>query len=113
MRNSSSFDHILKKAFETQDYPPIPPALLQQWQRNRSEKTTNWLWIAPGLVFLLGIVVGVWLAPMGLSCAFESLKLSFVAIMHYFPESTLPWALALVLAIIVLTMDNMRGWFRR
>ena len=81
--------------------------------RDRSEKTTNWLWIAPGLVFLLGIVVGVWLAPMGLSYAFESLKLSFVAIMHYFPESTLPWALALVLAIIVLTMDNMRGWFRR
>lgn len=109
MRNSNSFDHMLKKAFETQDYPPIPPALLQLWQRNRSEKTTNWLWIAPGLVFLLGIVVGVWLAPMGLSNAFVSLKMALSTIWNTIPSATLTWALALVITAVVLAFDGLRS----
>lgn len=113
MPNSKSIEHLLKKTFEAQRYPPIPTSILQKWQANQSEKSAKWLWLAPGLVFMMGILVGVWLAPMGLSNAFESMKLSLIAIMQSIPESAIAWAFALVLSIVVLAMDSMRGLFRR
>ena len=113
MPNSNSFEKLLKKSFETQNYPPIPTSILQKWQTNPLEKGAKWLWIVPGLVFMMGILVGVWLAPLGLSNAFEGMKLSFVAVLQSFPESTLTWALALALTMVILAIDSMRGWFRR
>jgi hypothetical protein len=63
----------------------------------------------------MGIVIGVWLAPLGLGNALAGLKLSFINIFSSLPESALAWALALGLAIAVLALDSVRvliGRFR-
>lgn len=113
MPNSNSFDRLIQKALETQDYPPIPSSILQKWQVNQSENSSKWLWILPSFVFVMGVSVGVWLAPLGLSNAFVSLKMSFVNIFSSLPDGTLAWALALGLAMVVLVIDGVRGLFAR
>lgn len=113
MPNSNSFDRLIQKALESNDFPPIPSSILQKWQAPQTEKGAKWLWILPSLIFVIGISVGVWLAPLGLGNALASLKLSFTNIFNSLPESTLTWALAFGLAIAVFAIDGMRGQFRR
>jgi hypothetical protein len=113
MPNSNSFDHLIQKALETQDYPPIPSSILQKWQPMHSEKGAKWLWILPSLVFIMGVTVGVWLAPMGLGNAFFAMQRAFLSIFNAMLESSFSWALAVVLAVVVLAMDSMRGVFKR
>jgi hypothetical protein len=113
MPNSNSFDRLIQKALATQDYPPIPSAILQKWQPARSEKGVAWLWILPSMVFVIGVSVGVWLAPMGLGNAFVSMKMSLSNLWNSIPDSTLTWGLALAIAIVVLTFDGLRSALMR
>lgn len=109
MPNSNSFDDLIQKALESNDFPPIPASILQKWQPIRSEKGVKWLWILPSLVFVMGVSVGVWLAPLGLSNAFVSMKIALSTILNSIPDSTQTWALALVIAIVVLAFDGLRS----
>ena len=109
MPNSNSFDRLIQKALETQDYPPIPSSILRKWQPTHSEKGVKWLWILPSLVFVIGVSVGVWLAPLGLSNAFIGMKMALSTIWNSIPNATLNWGLALVIAIVVLTFDGLRS----
>jgi hypothetical protein len=108
MPSSNSFERLIQKALETHDYPPIPASILQKWQPTHSEKGAKWLWILPSLVFVIGISVGVWLAPLGLSNAFISMKMALFTIWNSIPSATLAWALALVIAAMVFTFDGLR-----
>jgi hypothetical protein len=109
MPNSDPFDGLLRKALQTQDIPPLPTSLLKMWQKPRAETAAKWLWIMPGLVFVAGITVGVWLAPMGLSNAFNALSEKLTAVWLSLPENTLLWALALITAVMVLAIDGLRS----
>ncbi|MBP7370423.1 MAG: hypothetical protein KA902_03195 [Arenimonas sp.] len=113
MHNSNSFDHLIQKALQTNDFPPIPASILQKWQPKRLESGAKWLWILPSVVFVLGIFVGVWLAPLGLENAFVSLKLSLSAIWNLIPSAALSWALALVITMVVLSFDGLKSVFLR
>lgn len=109
MPSSNSFDRLIQKALATQDYPPIPSSILQKWQPTHSEKGLKWLWILPSLVFVMGVSVGVWLAPLGLSNAFVSLKMALSTIWNTIPSATLTWVLALVITAVVLAFDGLRS----
>lgn len=109
MPNSNSFEHLIHKALQTNDFPPIPSSILQKWQPTHSEKGVKWLWILPSLVFVIGVSVGVWLAPLGLSNAFIAIKMALSTIWSSIPSATLTWALALVIAVAVLTFDGLRS----
>lgn len=113
MHNSNSFDDLLQKALQTNDFPPIPASLLASWQPKRTENGAKWLWILPSVVFVFGIFVGVWLAPLGLGNAFVSLKMSLSNIWNSIPSAALAWALALVVAAVVFTFDGLRSRFLR
>lgn len=113
MPNSDPFDALLQKALQTHDLPPVPPSLLKTWQPVRAETGAKWLWIMPGTVFVTGIVVGVWLAPMGLGNAFSALKDTLAGVLHSLPESTVAWALALILAVTALAFDGLRSILAR
>lgn len=109
MPNSDPFDSLLRKALQTQGIPPLPASLLKAWQKPRAETAAKWLWIMPGLVFVAGITVGVWLAPMGLSNAFNALSDTLTAVWLGLPENALLWALALISAVTVLAIDGLRS----
>jgi hypothetical protein len=109
MPNSDSFDRLIQKALQRQDFPPMPDSLLTAWRPQPAEKSVNWLWLMPGLVFVLGVSIGVWLAPMGLGKAFHALGTAFVGIWRNVPESTLAWAFALLLASAVFAFDSIRS----
>jgi hypothetical protein len=113
MPNSDPFDALLQKALQTHDLPPVPPGLLKAWQPAGSESGAKWLWLMPGLVFVTGIVVGVWLAPMGLGNAFGALKDTLAGVLHSLPVSTAAWALALVMAVTALAFDGLRSILAR
>jgi hypothetical protein len=113
MPNSDPFDGLLRKALQTQDFPPLPASLLKTWQRPRAETAAKWLWIMPGLVFVAGIAVGVWLAPMGLSNAFNAFSASLTSVWLSLPENALLWALALTMAVTVLAIDGLRSVLAR
>lgn len=113
MPNSDPFDALLQKALQTHDFPPVPPSLLKTWQPARPETGAKWLWIMPGLLFVTGIVVGVWLAPMGLGNAFSALKGTLASVWHSLPESAVTWALVLILAAAVFAFDGLRSVLTR
>ncbi len=109
MPNSNSFDRLIQKALETQDFPPLPKSILNAWQTPKSESSAKWLWILPSLVFVFGISVGIWLAPLGLSNAFIGMKMALSTIWNSIPSAALTWALALVIAAVVFTFDGLRS----
>jgi hypothetical protein len=109
MPTSDPFDGLLRKALQSDDFPPIPASLLKSWQVPHAEKAAKWLWILPGLVFVAGIAVGVWLAPMGLGNAFAALGVTFTSLWHSLPESTLAWASAVAVAVAVFAFDGLRS----
>ncbi len=113
MHNSNSFDHLIQKALQTNNIPPIPAALLQKWQPVRSEKGAKWIWILPSLVFILGIGLGVELAPLGLSNAFSAIKNTLQNVWQSIPEDALKWAFALLLGVVAFSVDSMKGMFNR
>lgn len=113
MPNADPFDALLQKALQTHDFPPVPPGLLKAWQSARPEASAKWLWLMPGMVFVTGIVVGVWLAPMGLGNAFAALKGTLAGVWHGLPESTVAWAFALAMAVSVFAFDGLRGILTR
>jgi len=113
MSNSDPFDALLQKALQSQDFPPVPPALLKTWQTSRAETGAQWLWIMPALLFVTGIVVGVWLAPMGLGNAFGALKGTLAGVWQSLPESTVTWAFTLILAASVFAFDGLRNVLKR
>ena len=113
MPDFDPFDRLLRKALQTHDIPPVPPSLLKAWQPAGPESTAKWLWLMPGLVFTAGIVVGVWLAPMGLGNAFTALKGTVADVWYGLPESTVTWAFAVVLAVSVFAFDGLRSILTR
>ncbi len=58
---------------------------------------------------MVGIAVGVWLAPMGLGNAFAVLGATFASLWHSLPESTLAWASAVAVAVAVFAFDGLRS----
>lgn len=113
MPSSDSFDRQIQKALQSQDFPPVPESLLNAWHPHRVEKRAKWIWIMPGLVFTLGVSIGTWLAPMGLSNAFQTFGAVFVGFWQKLPESTMAWAFALLLATVVIAFDSVRAAFGR
>jgi hypothetical protein len=113
MSHSDPFDGLLRKALQSQDFPPIPASLLKSWQAARAENATKWLWIMPGMVFVAGIAVGVWLAPMGLGNALNALGAAFARLWHSLPEGTLAWAAVLAIAVTVYAFDGLRSVLAR
>lgn len=109
MPRSDPFDRLLRKALQTHDVPPVPPSLLKTWQAPGAQSGAKWLWIMPGTVFVAGIAVGVWLAPMGLGNAFSALKGTVAGLWHGLPASTMAWAFALILAVAVFAFDGLRS----
>jgi hypothetical protein len=100
------FDRLLHQAFRTQSLPPVPPALLAHWTSKHAKSGSAWLWLLPGLVFTGGLVLGVLLAPLGLSAAFVSLQAVFTEIVGLLPKDALVWLLAVALALTVLFLDG-------
>ena len=113
MPNSEAFERFLQKSLQTQDFPPVPPAILKTWQAPRSESATKWIWIFPALVFFLGLGLGTVLAPLGLGNAFELLRAALSAPWQYLSEATFTWALALLLGASVIAFDSIRRLFGR
>ncbi len=112
MPNSNSFDRLIQKALQSQDIPPLPPSILSAWQMPRSELAAKWLWILPSIIFVLGIGIGVELAPLGLTNAFSTMKGSLVNIWQSVPEGALMWAFALLLGVIAFSFDSIKRVFR-
>lgn len=113
MPNSNSFDRLIQKVLQSQDIPPLPPSILSAWQMPSSELAAKWLWILPSIVFVLGIGIGVELAPLGLTNAFSATKEWLMYAWQSFPEDALKWALALLLAVSVLAFDSLRSLLAR
>ena len=113
MSNSDSFDRLIQKALESNDFPPIPSSILQKWQAPQTENGAKWLWILPSLIFVIGITVGVWLAPLGLTNALAAIKETLMYAWQSFPEDAFKWALALLLAVSVLAFDSLRSLLGR
>jgi hypothetical protein len=108
MSTPDPFEHLLHKAFQQHALPPVPPRILAAWQA--PAKSNAWLWLLPGLVFSIGLVLGVALAPLGLGAAFASLLEAWA----FLPKTALYWLLALCLALAVLLLDSLtRVWRRR
>ena len=113
MPNSEQFDELLKHALQSQPLPPIPDGILNAWRPAPSNKGMKWLWIMPGVVFVFGIGIGVWLAPLGLSNAFLALKDTMFGIWHGVPMATFAWAASVLLAVAVFSIDSLRGHLTR
>ncbi len=113
MPNSNSFDRLIQKALETQDFPPLPKSILNTWQTPKSELAAKWLWILPSVVFILGIGIGVELAPLGLTNAFSAMKSTLLSLGLAIPADAWKWALALLLGVIAFSVDSMKGVFNR
>ena len=101
------FDRLLHQAFQSQALPPVPPALLVAWNPKHDKSGNAWLWLLPGLVFTTGLLLGVALAPLGLTAAFASLRLVFTEIGALLPKEALVWLLAVGLALAVLFLDGL------
>jgi hypothetical protein len=113
MQKRNSFDCLIQKALETNDFPPIPTALLQKWQPAGAEKGAKWIWILPSLVFVLGIGVGVELAPLGLSNAFFAMKTAMLSLGQLIPADAWKWALVLFFGVLAFSVESMRSIFTR
>lgn len=112
MPNSNSFDDLIQKALQSQDFPPLPKSILNAWQAPRSESSAKWLWILPGVVFVVGIGIGVELAPLGLTNAFSSMKGLLMHAWQNIPEEALKWAFALLLGVVAFSFDSIKRVFR-
>lgn len=100
------FDRLLQQAFRSQSLPPVPPALLTAWQADSRTSAGSWLWLLPGLVFTLGLLLGVVLAPLGLAAAVDSLQAAFAGIRQVLPANGLFWMAAVAVALAVLLLDG-------
>lgn len=100
------FDRLLQQAFRSQSLPPVPPALLTVWQAESRTGAGSWLWLVPGAVFTLGLLLGVVLAPLGLAAAVDSLQTAFAGIRQVLPASGLFWMAAVAVALAVLLLDG-------
>lgn len=109
MSTPDPFERLLHKAFQQHALPPVPPRLLATWQA--PAKSNAWLWLLPGLVFSLGLLLGVALAPLGLGAAFASLLEAWA----FLPKTALYWLLALCLALAALALDGLyrQKWLNR
>ena len=113
MPDSEPFERLLQKALRTQDLPPIPVSILHAWQRPRADSGAKWVWLLPAVVFVLGLAIGSQLAPLGLGSAFGSVRTALSDIWRYLPDSTLPWAAALLSGALIIAMDSIRAAHRR
>jgi len=106
MSHSDPFDEVLKAAFRSEPLPPVPGTALAAWKPSESSGS-KWLFLMPGTLFVLGLVVGVWLAPLGLGAAFTALKSVLGDILAGVSSETLAWALALSIAVAVIAADGL------
>jgi hypothetical protein len=113
MPNSNSFDDLIHKALQSQDFPPLPESILNAWQAPRSELAAKWLWILPSVVFILGIGIGVELAPLGLTNAFSAMKNTLLSLGRAIPADAWKWAFALLLGVVAFSIDSVRDILAR
>ena len=106
MSHSDPFDDVLKAAFRSEPLPPVPGSLLAAWQPAESS-SSKWLFLMPSALFVLGLVVGVWLAPLGLGAAFTALKTVLGDVLAGVSSETLAWAFALAIAVAVFAVDGL------
>ena len=111
MSTPDPFDRLLQQTFKSQNLPPVPARILATWQM--PAKSNSWLWLLPGLVFSLGLVLGVALAPLGLGAAMASLQGVLSEVWEQLPKNALYWLSALCLALIVLVVDGLTRVWRR
>lgn len=112
MSHSDPFDAVLKAAFRNEPLPPVPGSVLTVWKPTESN-SSKWLFLMPGTLFVLGLVVGVWLAPLGLGAAFSALKTVLGEVLAGVSSETLAWALALAIAAAVFAVDGLWQRIRR
>ena len=106
-----SFDRLLQQAYRSQPMPPVPPALLAAWRPESRTSAGTWLWLVPGAVFTLGLLLGVVLAPLGLAAAVDSLQAAFAGIRQVLPANGLFWMAAVAVALAVLLLDGaLQSW---
>lgn len=103
------FDDLLRRALRSHDIPPVPPTLAAAWHPARPDAGARWLWLVPSGLFVAGLVLGVWLAPFGLTATFAFLQATFAAVWHGVPPGVATWGSALLLAVAVLALDGARG----
>ena len=100
------FDRLLQQACRSQPMPPVPPALLAVWHPESCTSAGTWLWLVPGVVFTLGLLLGAVLAPLGLAAAVDSLQTAFAGIRQVLPANGLFWMAAVAMALAVLLLDG-------
>lgn len=100
------FDRLLRMAFRSQPLPPVPPAVLAVWRPEARTGASTWLWLVPGLMFTAGLLLGVLLAPLGLTAAVDSLQAAFAGIRKVLPANGLFWMAAVAAALAVLLLDG-------
>ena len=100
------FDRLLQQAYRSQPMPPVPPALLAAWRPESRTSAGTWLWLLPGVVFTLGLLLGAVLAPLGLAAAVDSLQTAFAGIRQVLPANGLFWMAAVAMALAVLLLDG-------
>ena len=100
------FDHLLQQAFRSQPLPPVPPVVLTAWRAESRTGAGSWLWLLPGLVFTIGLLLGVILAPLGLAAAVDSLQAAFAGIRQMLPANGVFWMAAVAVALAVLLLDG-------
>lgn len=100
------FDRLLRQAYRSQPMPPIPPTLLAVWRPEARSGASIWLWLVPGLMFTAGLLLGVLLAPLGLTAAFNSLQAAITGIRQALPANGLFWLAAVGVAFAVLLLDG-------
>jgi hypothetical protein len=100
------FDRLLQQAYRSQPMPPVPPALLAAWRPESRTSAGTWLWLVPGVVFTLGLLLGAVLAPLGLAAAVDSLQTAFAGIRQVLPANGLFWMAAVAMALAVLLLDG-------
>ena len=100
------FDRLLQQAYRSQPMPPVPSSLLAAWRPESRSSAGTWLWLVPGVVFTLGLLLGAVLAPLGLAAAVDSLQTAFAGIRQVLPANGLFWMAAVAVALAVLLLDG-------
>jgi hypothetical protein len=107
MPTSDAFEELLRKAIQTQPLPPVPPGILAAWQPKSAPASSPWIWLLPGAIFSIGLVLGVILAPLGLTAALNAFKASLADLDSALSGNAGMWLAALCLALALLTIDGL------
>jgi hypothetical protein len=107
MSTPDPFEHLLQKAFKNQSLPPVPPGILAAWQPKSAPASSPWIWLLPGAIFSIGLVLGVILAPLGLTAALNAFKASLADLDSALSGNAGMWLAALCLALALLTIDGL------